>query len=148
MLMQSKLHPTTQRESQCYPRRCPSPPPPPMVSQGQLHNKPREKATVLPRLPRKHSTVPASHLQFVSCPRWDSCPWVVCDTCDAYGSSGPREATELPERGSMHGHGRARDMCSLPAMAIATNAGSCFVSNYTVLTSSAPKEPRVEEGLD
>lgn len=48
----------------------------------------------------------------------------------------------------MHGHGAAGDASSLLAMAIGTEAGSCFVSNYTVLMSPAPKEPRVEEGPD
>lgn len=55
---------------------------------------------------------------------------------------------ELPGRGSMRGHGAAGDASSLLAMAIGTEAGSCFVSNYTGLMSPAPKEPRVEEGPD
>lgn len=40
------------------------------------------------------------------------------------------------------------DTCSsLLAVATGTNAGSCLVSNYSVLISPVPKEARVEEGL-
>lgn len=65
----------------------------------------------------------------------------------SYQEEGPHTVTELPGGGS-----RASWLTScnsLLAMAIGANAGSCFVSNYTVLISPAhSKESRVEEGPD
>lgn len=87
-------------------------------------------------------------LQFVSFLHLNSCPWVARDTCDTYGSSGPRKATELPGRRSMHGHRPAGDMWLTSCRGYWHECRFLFCLQYSALISPVPKEGRVEEGPD